>query len=689
MFRHIVFTAFTSLALVALAGADAVQNLVSDLQQPDTPAQVRARQLLPREGATPVPLLLPLLSNAEPRISWSAKRVLEDICNEAAKPGAPTGERSQIATALMAELGVGKPEFVTVTVLELLAIVAPEGFDMRPLGTLLNDIAIRERVRDTLFLAGTTEARGVLREALRSDDASLVYSVLDSLEKLRDYDSLPGIRALYTHSDPAVRSSAIRATAWTGDAALIGDYKAVIAQAIDKTSFEAYDALLKLTAAIVIKGGRHQVAMNVYHDLLANAPNPVVKAGAMMGLGKYGDEREVPVLVQAATDNPELEDALTPSLESMRGHAGAVAIAAAYPGLSHTSKIRILEMCARRQDEPLIGVLLTELGNSEPTLHDTAQAGLIAAGRIEAMPALIEAAQKAEGDAKAVSIETIIKLAQSMGRMGNAGGAGQVYKTAFELAATPDQKSQALQGITQFPVSGAYDLVKAASSDAGLKATSIPALLAISGVLAKEEQGDKAVEALQLATQLEPTPELLQQITAQLQTMQNNAAAQAAMGFIREWKVIGPFDWAEQADWDKAFIGEPSVDLAKEIKSADVVLAWKSVNADNSMALVDLIGTIGQRDRSFAYAYAEVPSAKAQAAQLRIGSDDGVRAWVNGKMVHDNNVDRGAALDQDVVNVELKEGVNTILLRISQGAGGWNFMARLSGPGGAPIDLGS
>src|SRR5690606_27287223 len=123
---------------------------------------------------------------------------------------------------------------------------------------------------------------------------------------------------------------------------------------------------------------------------------------------------------------------------------------------------------------------------------------------------------------------------------------------------------------------------------------------------------------------------------------QNSAAAQAAMGFIRKWKVIGSFEWDSDEAWNAAFIGEPNVDFAKEVKSADRVLEWKDVNAENSMAHVDLMGLVGQRDRAFAYAYAEVISPKAQPAQLRMGSDDGVRAWVNGEMVHDNNVDRGA-----------------------------------------------
>jgi hypothetical protein len=41
--------------------------------------------------------------------------------------------------------------------------------------------------------------------------------------------------------------------------------------------------------------------------------------------------------------------------------------------------------------------------------------------------------------------------------------------------------------------------------------------------------------------------------------------------------------------------------------------------------------------------------------------------------------------DQDAVEVELAEGKNTILLKISQGGGGWGFCARVSDKSGIGI----
>jgi hypothetical protein len=70
---------------------------------------------------------------------------------------------------------------------------------------------------------------------------------------------------------------------------------------------------------------------------------------------------------------------------------------------------------------------------------------------------------------------------------------------------------------------------------------------------------------------------------------------------------------------------------------------------------------------------------------LLLGSDDGVKAWLNGTVVHSNNVDRGDIPDQDVALIQLTKGRNDLLLKISQGGGGWSAHARIVGLDGKPI----
>ena len=72
-------------------------------------------------------------------------------------------------------------------------------------------------------------------------------------------------------------------------------------------------------------------------------------------------------------------------------------------------------------------------------------------------------------------------------------------------------------------------------------------------------------------------------------------------------------------------------------------------------------------------------------AQLLLGSDDGVKAWLNGSVVHSNNIDRGAVPDQDRAPIKLKTGPNLLLLKITQGGGGWSACARIVAADRTPI----
>ena len=71
---------------------------------------------------------------------------------------------------------------------------------------------------------------------------------------------------------------------------------------------------------------------------------------------------------------------------------------------------------------------------------------------------------------------------------------------------------------------------------------------------------------------------------------------------------------------------------------------------------------------------------------MQIGSDDGVKVWLNGTVVHDNNVFRGHTRAEDEVPVTLNEGDNTLMLKVVQGGGGWAFSCGLRAVGGGKLD---
>ncbi len=71
-----------------------------------------------------------------------------------------------------------------------------------------------------------------------------------------------------------------------------------------------------------------------------------------------------------------------------------------------------------------------------------------------------------------------------------------------------------------------------------------------------------------------------------------------------------------------------------------------------------------------------VPSARTLKAS--IGSDDGVQVFLNGEMVFENRIDRGAKADQEFIDLDLNAGLNTMVMKIinTGGTGGMYWSAR-------------
>jgi hypothetical protein len=153
-----------------------------------------------------------------------------------------------------------------------------------------------------------------------------------------------------------------------------------------------------------------------------------------------------------------------------------------------------------------------------------------------------------------------------------------------------------------------------------------------------------------------------------------------AQHYIKEWKIIGPFDAPDMSWLNKSYPPEKELGLSEEHTGKDnKKLKWKNASADKS-GFFPLQGMISPNERAVAYALTYVYSPDDREATLLIGSDDGIKIWLNNKLVHSNPAYRGAYPDQDKIKVNLHKGKNKLLLKILQGGGGWGFYARFVDP---------
>jgi hypothetical protein len=71
---------------------------------------------------------------------------------------------------------------------------------------------------------------------------------------------------------------------------------------------------------------------------------------------------------------------------------------------------------------------------------------------------------------------------------------------------------------------------------------------------------------------------------------------------------------------------------------------------------------------------------------LELGSDDGVKVWLNDKQVYALNVARPLQPGSDKINVTLQPGWNPLLIKISQNNQGWEFCVRIRSTDGSHLE---
>ena len=114
-------------------------------------------------------------------------------------------------------------------------------------------------------------------------------------------------------------------------------------------------------------------------------------------------------------------------------------------------------------------------------------------------------------------------------------------------------------------------------------------------------------------------------------------------------------------------------------------------NNINDMANDTGLGS-GDINDHVAYGSLTIESPKKQQVNMLVGSDDAVKVWLNGVLVHNKAVDRASNDFQDQFSVTLKQGYNILLVAVYERGGGWSgFFGFATGteytvlpPGSAP-----
>jgi putative membrane-bound dehydrogenase-like protein len=159
--------------------------------------------------------------------------------------------------------------------------------------------------------------------------------------------------------------------------------------------------------------------------------------------------------------------------------------------------------------------------------------------------------------------------------------------------------------------------------------------------------------------------------------LKDQATQESLRGLALDFLVAGPFG----PELKTPYPPETRIDLAAIYPGPkpDQTVKWEPVQAEPNGLLN--VPAVKGKDRASGYALTHVYSPKAQKVQMLLGSNGGLRVWVNGSLVHENTAARQPRPDQDRITVELKEGWNAVLAKVVGSSADHGLYLRFTGEG--------
>lgn len=165
------------------------------------------------------------------------------------------------------------------------------------------------------------------------------------------------------------------------------------------------------------------------------------------------------------------------------------------------------------------------------------------------------------------------------------------------------------------------------------------------------------------------------------------------LDFLRDWRVIGPFDNVAHSGLQRVYAPESEVDFAKVLKGKDGQnVRWRKMPES---PFVTASGTcfvgryLGDDEPGVFYAATALRVATARTVQLRFNHSGAATLWLNGTPIFVDSTCRPLQnYDPDVLvaTVKLNVGVNSILLKVAgDSATEASFSLRLSATNGSDL----
>ncbi len=167
---------------------------------------------------------------------------------------------------------------------------------------------------------------------------------------------------------------------------------------------------------------------------------------------------------------------------------------------------------------------------------------------------------------------------------------------------------------------------------------------------------------------------------------------------MSDWYILSAFEGSEHGTLGKPLppedelkkmkAGGPGPDLkAQYTGKRDMKVAWISMGqVDNAPLDLRIHKDNALNVRGTAYLYRSATVAKDCDLSVTMGSDDGLRFWLNGELLVDVDAPRSLDPEDNKLTLHLRKGVNHFFCKVTQGAVGWEYQLNTTQPLDSVLD---
>jgi len=548
------------------------------------------------------------------------------------------------------------------------------------------------------------EVTKALAQELPNLGAIAQVQLISALADRGDALALPAVIEAGKSQDESVRIASLKAIGQLGNAssvAVLADRAATSKGAEQKAARESLyrlrsaevdaailqslpSAKAEVKAELVTAIGERNIGNSV-ETLLKTARDEdrKVRVESLKVLKIVGKPEDLPAMVnllletKGEADRTEAEKTIAVVAHKIEDKTRQAAAAlAALPNVKDTpNRASLLRVLGRIGDSSALPTLRTALGNREPEIQDAAIRALSDWPTSEPVPDLLKVAQTAENARyKVLALRGFVRLL-GLESSRSAEETIDLYKKAMDLATDAQEKKRVLSGLASARSVAALNMAAAYLDDLALHQEAESAAVQIAqGTYGADPQRTKDVLAKVIqVTKQDAVRQQAQNLIGMLERFDD---------YIVVWQISGPYtkDVTAAELFDTAFAPEQQ---GQEVQ-------WRPMPVGTTPDQPWLIEPEKieefKGDNRVAYLRTKIVSPKEQKARLELGSDDGVKVWINGQLVHANNAGRPVTLGEDKVDVTLKEGVNALLVKLTQEGGQWAMALRLRTPDGGKIE---